>query len=513
MAGNTVILKPSRESVLTAWMLASQFWAAGVPREVLQFLPIGDRTAGKSLITDPRTAAVILTGSFDTARNFQSWRPELPLFAETSGKNAMIVTVNADVDLAIKDMVRGAFGHSGQKCRATSLALVEKSIYQSEKFRQQLKDAARSLVAGGSWNPSAVSTPVIREPDENLRRGLTQLDPGEEWLLEPKMLENNPCLWSPGIKLGVKPGSWYHRTECFGPVLGLICVESFDDALKIQNSNEFGLTGGLHSLDPNEIVVWREKVEVGNAYINRGMTGAIVRRQPFGGWKHSCVGPGAKAGGPNYVATLANWQAKGLPRQGNDSSRTIASEFAKWERVVTDPAQQEALAASASSYAHWWKTHFSVEHDPSHVHGETNHFRYRPRPWHILRINHLQDPNVPLAVAQAALACSICSVPLSLSVPREVIGAAPAWWSRLSGEIGLEIRQESHAEFCKRLGTLRDGTVRVLDPRVGEVFAPAEIGNIHVFSGVPLANGRLELLSYLREQSVSQTIHRYGNIL
>jgi RHH-type proline utilization regulon transcriptional repressor/proline dehydrogenase/delta 1-pyrroline-5-carboxylate dehydrogenase len=180
---------------------------------------------------------------------------------------------------------------------------------------------------------------------------------------------------------------------------------------------------------------------------------------------------------------------------------------------VTDPAQQEALAACASSYAHWWKTHFSIEHDPSHVHGETNHFRYRPRPWHVLRINQLQNPNASLAVAQAALACGICGVPFSLSVPREAIEAAPAWWSRLSGEFGLEIRQESHAEFCKRLGTLRDGTVRVLDLRAAEVFAPAEIGNIHVFSGVPLANGRLELLSYLREQSVSQTIHRYGNIL
>jgi len=150
---------------------------------------------------------------------------------------------------------------------------------------------------------------------------------------------------------------------------------------------------------------------------------------------------------------------------------------------------------------------------PSQVHGETNHFRYRPRPWHVLRINHLAAPNAPLVVAQVALACGLCGVPLSLSIPREAVGAAPAWWSRLSGELGLDVRQESHADFCKRLGTLRDGTVRALDAKPGEVFAPAEIGNIHVFSGAPLANGRLELLSYLREQSISQTIHRYGNIL
>ncbi|MEZ6096248.1 MAG: bifunctional proline dehydrogenase/L-glutamate gamma-semialdehyde dehydrogenase [Pirellulaceae bacterium] len=389
MAGNSVILKPSRESVMTAYMLAKQLWEAGVPKDVLQFLPIGDRAAGKQLIADERTAAVILTGSYETAKNFLSWRPELPLFAETSGKNSMIITANADIDLAIKDLVRGAFGHAGQKCSATSLALIERSVYESPKFRHQLLDAAKSLIAGQSWDPCAIATPVIRKPDENLARGLTTLEPGESWLLEPKMLDNNDCMWTPGIKLDVKPGSWYHKTECFGPVLGLICVENFEEGLRIQNSNEFGLTGGLHSLEPSQIARWREKVEVGNAYINRSTTGAIVQRQPFGGWKNSAVGPGAKAGGPNYVADFGFWHEDALPKQIATLSDKVRHRVERLNGILPDQASKDRLRAAAGSYQKWWNDEFSKEHDPSQIHGETNHFRYRPRPWHVLRIGEL----------------------------------------------------------------------------------------------------------------------------
>ncbi len=526
MAGNSVILKPSRESVLTAWMLARQLWEAGVPRDVLQFLPVADRAAGKQLVVDPRTAAVILTGSFDTARNFQTWRPDLPLFAETSGKNSLIITVNADLDLAVKDLVRGAFGHSGQKCSATSLALIERPVYESQKFRHQLLDAARSLVIGGSWDTHALATPVIRPPDQYLERGLTKLDEGEEWLLEPKMIGGNPCHWSPGIRLGVKPGSWYHRTECFGPVLGLICVESFEHGIEIQNSNEFGLTGGLHSLDPDEIRIWRERVEVGNAYINRGTTGAIVQRQPFGGWKHSVVGPGAKAGGPNYVSTLCRWRETELP--GSDAkSRSLRSDLGSdplpgkveispdvremldvFRPMLKARTARERLDAAVTSYAYWWSEHFSRDHDPSQVHGETNDFRYRPRPWHLLRIN---DPKSETALAAAqltAIACRLAGVRLELSFPRGV-----DWTGVIANLTGGSVQLESHELLLSRLAEMRDGTVRVLDPVAGQAFEPTRIGNLQVIRGMPLANGRIELLHYLREQSVSQTVHRYGNIL
>ncbi len=144
------------------------------------------------------------------------------------------------------------------------------------------------------------------------------------------------------MRLDVEPGSWFHQTECFGPVLGLIEAPTLDDAIAIQNSTPFGLTGGIHSLDSDEVDRWTDRVEVGNAYVNRAITGAIVRRQPFGGWKHSSVGPGAKAGGPNYVARLGDWRPAEEPRDG-------------------------AWLAAVESDAVAWEQEFGIEHDETNL--------------------------------------------------------------------------------------------------------------------------------------------------
>jgi RHH-type proline utilization regulon transcriptional repressor/proline dehydrogenase/delta 1-pyrroline-5-carboxylate dehydrogenase len=289
MAGNAVILKPAPEAVLVGWQIAQALWAAGVPQSVLQFLPCPDNAVGQALITDPRTAAVILTGSIETARLFQDWRPDLRLFAETSGKNALIVTAMADRDQAIKDLVRSAFGHNGQKCSAASLAILEAEVYDDPTFRRQLQDAAASLAVGPAWDLSNVITPLTQPPSPKLRRALTCLEPGETWLLKPQPMPLVPgetlapathCLWSPGIKLGVQPGSFFHTTECFGPVLGLMRAEDVDAAIALANAVPFGLTGAIHTLDDREIARWKDQIQVGNAYVNRPITGAVVLCQP-----------------------------------------------------------------------------------------------------------------------------------------------------------------------------------------------------------------------------------------
>ena len=159
-----------------------------------------------------------------------------------------------------------------------------------------------------------------------LLRQLTTLDPGERWLVQPAQVDSNPHLWRPGVKIEVQPGSELHLTECFGPVLGILRANDLDHAIALRHTQAFGLTGGLHSLNNTEVQHWLERVQVGNAYVNRHTTGAIVRRQPFGGWKRSVVGPAAKAGGPSYVASLGHWPASGcqfdaeLARAGGTAS-------------------------------------------------------------------------------------------------------------------------------------------------------------------------------------------------
>ena len=322
-AGNAVVLKPAPEARATAAVLVGQLREAGIDENVLQFLPLDDGPAGRALVTHPDVGGVVLTGSYETARSFLTWAPRRRLLAETSGKNSIIVSATADVDQAVRDVVISAFGHAGQKCSAASLAIVEAPVYDRSPFLRQLADAVRSLRTGPAADPASQVGPIVGPFTKALEQALTQLDPGESWLVEPTCLHGHGTdrgavefqslsgegrLWAPGVRIGVRPGSWAHTTEWFGPVLGVMRADSFEQALAWQNAVPYGLTAGLSSLDPVEHRRWAEAIEAGNLYVNRSTTGAIVGRQPFGGWKRSSLGPTAKAGGLNYLIGLRRWR-------------------------------------------------------------------------------------------------------------------------------------------------------------------------------------------------------------
>jgi len=501
-AGNAVVLKPAPEAVLVGWGLAACLWDAGVPREVLQFLPCPDDEVGRALVTDPRVGGVILTGSVETARLFLGWRPDLRLFAETSGKNAIVITSLADRDQAIRDLVRSAFGHNGQKCSAASLAICEAEVYDDPDFRRQLRDAAASLEVGSAWELTSRITPLTQVPGVALRRALTVLDEGEEWLLEPRPATSNPQLWSPGIKLGVRPGSFFHRTECFGPVLGLMRAESLDEAIELANAQPFGLTSGIQTLDDREIARWVDRVEAGNLYVNRPITGAIVGRQPFGGWKASSVGPGAKAGGPNYALQLARWRQVSRPAAGEPLAPPVAALLDRCVAALDDDGARALVRASAASYARAWREHFGREHDPMAIRGERNAFRYRPCRRVIVRGTTTPE------LCQVILAACVAGTPLTVSLSPD---SQP--WAWLAECDGVELVVEAEAEFVDRLAHPEDAErVRVWAPISTAARAAANGTGLTVIDAPVLATGRLELRWYLREQTVSRVLHRYGSV-
>ena len=462
-AGNAAILKPAPETPGCAEIVAECCWAAGLPEGLVGFIRTPDDGVSRHLVTHPGVDAVILTGAYDTARLFLSWKPEMRLFAETSGKNATVITPNADIDLAVADLAASALGNSGQKCSAASLAICVGDAYDSPRLRRQLADAITSLKVGISTDVATTMGPTINEPGGKLLRALTRLDDGEEWLVEPRRLGEQT--WTPGVRLGVRPGSWFARTECFGPVLGLMRAESLDEAIAVQNSTGYGLTGGIHTLDPAEISQWSDAVEVGNAYINRPTTGAIVRRQPFGGWKKSSVGSGAKAGGPNYVARLGTWRP-----------------------VDTGLSDDEWLAAARASDEAAWRAEFGVQHDPAGLFCESNILRYRPLPRMALRVEADAAPRDAERVRAAARRCNVALIE-----------------SRAA--------DETAATFAARLDALAIQRVRVVGTCSHELRAAGNEAGVHIADDPVTAEGRIELLHYLREQTVTRTTHRYGNVL
>ena len=444
-AGNTVILKPAPETVATAWEIVSHLWAGGVPKEVLQFLPIRDDENGKYLVTHSGLDGLILTGSFDTAALFTSWRPDINLMAETSGKNAMLISACADIDAAVKDLVQAAFGHAGQKCSAASIAIVDKHIYNDPAFTRQLADAVESLQVGASWDFATTVGPIVRPAESALLRALTKLDNGESWLVE--QIDNAGLMWRPGVKLGVKAGSWSHRHEWFGPVLAIIEAPDFDTAINWQNETDFGLTAGIQSLDEKECEEWIDRIQAGNLYVNRGITGAIVNRQPFGGWKRSVVGPSAKAGGLNYVNALRNW-----PRVTN-------------------------LEASIKGVDAWWNKVGSQAIDRSGLLVEKNFQRYRH---YLVPIVIVVDEST--TEAEKSLIHYIC----------EKTGAKVIFTTDVT-----EV-----SESFARVRWLATGK-----PPISELL---QLG-ISVDRRPIAQRGDIETPRWLLEQSVAITYHRYGN--
>lgn len=304
-AGNCALLKPAETSSVIIAKLTEILVEAGIPRGVFQFVPGKGSTVGSYLVKHRDVHMIVFTGSqevgcriYADAAILQPGQKHLKrVVAEMGGKNAIIVDESADLDQAVQGVVHSAFGYSGQKCSACSRVVVLEPIY--ETFLRRLVEATRSLNVGPADHPSTKVGPVI---DATARdRILEYIEKGRmecEIALELPAPEGGYFV-GPVIFRDVPPTAVIAQEEIFGPVLAVMRAKTFDEALEIANGTQFALTGGLYSRTPSHIERAQVEFEVGNLYINRGITGAIVARQPFGGFKLS--GVGSKAGGPDYL--------------------------------------------------------------------------------------------------------------------------------------------------------------------------------------------------------------------
>ncbi|MGN7861857.1 bifunctional proline dehydrogenase/L-glutamate gamma-semialdehyde dehydrogenase [Microbacterium sp. 22303] len=501
--GSPVIIKPARQARRSGAVMVEALWEAGVPREVLQYVQLDGRDLGTKLVSDPAVGRVILTGGYETAELFRGFRQDLPLLAETSGKNAIIVTPSADLDLAAKDVAYAAFGHAGQKCSAASLVVLVGSAARSERFRRQLVDAVRAYDVGSPEDGSNRIGPLIGPAEGKLLGALTTLHAGESWLLKPEKLDEAGQLWRPGIRDGVKRGSEFHRVEYFGPVLGIMTADSLDEAIDVVNDIDYGLTSGLHSLDEDEIQTWLAAIQAGNVYINRGTTGAIVQRQPFGGWKKAAVGAGSKAGGPNYLVGLSEW---------TDAPVSTTREL---DALATGAVGALAAAGDADADIAWlrgalatdidaWADEFGVVRDATGLTTEQNALRYQAVP---VTVRFEGDRVAELIRVVAAGRRARARVTVSTLAP--LPGSVATWLGTQDVTVATE-DAAAWAAHAQRLAA-RDGRVRLIGAAAA---ATAEAVNgspsLALYANPVVAAGRVEILTFLREQAVSVTAHRFG---
>lgn len=541
-AGNTVILKPAGETVLPAWLLCQAYWDAGVPRDALQMLPCDDEDAEAGLVRNRLVDTVVLTGGTATARRMLHVRPGLHLLAETGGKNATIVTSMADRDLAVKHVVQSAFGHSGQKCSATSLLLLEREIFEDESFRETLADAVRSLPVGSAWDLPTRIGPLIAPPGRELTRGLKTLEDDESWLVVPEHVVDNPNLYRPGVKWNLRPGSFTHRTELFGPVLGVLPFSRLEEAIEIVRATGYGLTSGLESLDDREISLWRETIRAGNLYINRSTTAAIVLRQPFGGVGLSAYGSGSKAGGPHYVLSLCRVTDSAdrsgyrhSPDQRDDVTPTASeSETAKGKSSTPLPCPGDRflqwlrdsgtagrldrelideLLVTFDTVRAAVRDEFTRMHDTFRLIGQDNFRRYRPTLgmtiW-VRETDALRD--VLIAVMAATAVNTQVTLSLETTLPSETRALLESIADHLPGLV--EPVEESAEDLTQRIAHGHVKRLRQLRPADKDslVIRAAAAAFTTIVDEPVVSDGRIECLRYLDEQSISHDYHRYGNL-
>ncbi|MBR2153984.1 MAG: bifunctional proline dehydrogenase/L-glutamate gamma-semialdehyde dehydrogenase [Bacteroidaceae bacterium] len=469
-SGNTCILKPATVAAPVAWLFAQAFWQAGVPKEALQVV-ITDREATPLLTSSLSVKHIILTGGTETAQAIAHANPRKPLSAETGGKNVMILTAKGDRDHAIMNACRSAFGNAGQKCSACSIFLVERSVYDSAEFMEKLKDCASSLKVGGVWNAGNIVGPMITNQNEKLERAF-KLDKGEKWLIAPEFVDKKKYILKPTVKIGVKPDSYTFRTELFAPLLAVTPFDTLEEAVQLVNSLDYGLTSGLQSLDEGEQRYWKNHIQAGNLYINRGITGAVVNRQPFGGMKLSAFGPGLKAGGPNYV-----------------------SQFME----ITD--KYGSQTDWRASYREWYEKEFKhARNIQPKIRGEQNVFRYLPlQGGMVLR---LMGDETREQVEMVIFAARTVGTPLTIS--------ADDGNPLLAGLQGVTVKRQNLAAFCEDIKHYE--RIRTLSKAVPEVlFQAAANADKYIAQAAPVRNGRIELIHYIKEQSIANEYHRYGS--
>ncbi len=548
-AGSGVVLQPATAARRTGAVFADVLWDAGVPHSLLQLVDLDGSDLSRDLVAHPAVDRVVLTGTPETARSYRWWRADLPLVAETSGVVTAVVTPAADLDQAVRDVVASAFDRAGQASSAVSLLVLVGSVGESQRFRAQLADAVRGLRTAWPTDAAAQVGPLVAEPAGAVRTALTELRPGESWLVEPVALDDTGRLWSPGVREGVRASADLSRSAVPAPVLDVVRVETLDEAIALQHSVDGGSVAALHTLDPDEVATWSDRTRAGVLVVDRPTTGARPGRQPVGGWRGTAVGPTVHRGGPLSVIGADRWDPtrrqphRSIQLQGLGNRVTAVIEAA---RAGLSFEEFDRVRAGAESDAAARASLYGRSRDTADLVLERNVIRFRPQSVVVRQSSGVGAGELVRVLVAATAARAHVLLSTARPLPAELL---PLFSRARSPLDVVDQVVEDDATFLGRAaaGTLlqdgwSDGTEPDLDP-IDLVLAQGAEPRRNVAFGGPgsrvrllgsdaraleealgagtettihddpaVESGIVEMLHFLREQTVSVTAHRHGDV-
>lgn len=488
--GNAVIYKPSAHTVLLAEKLTQLLAEAGFVFPRLQMIPCLDNQIARKLLTSERVNGLIYHGSAKHTYAMAAAAEGRPVLGGTGGCSSIYISSQGDWAQAIRDITRTLFSRAGQDPSMPHLLYVHAEVYDNQHFMNALRDAVSSVAAQPGWMEGADIGPMGRPLNDDQRYLLTQLGPNEAWLVPPATLEIGSQVWTPGVRVGVQPGSAFAQAVHNVPVLGLIRVETTEEAGRTQRKQSQERALGIYSRDSQEIELWSRLTSASQVCINC----CPLHRpgvRPRAGWQNTTP----MSGGSNFITALCQWQENARP-QHRGTQRNLA--FTPWESLSPKPGPDDItrLSSAADSIGYWWENEFGQPR----VLDESPAFRttltYRPLSLCIRAEKATSD--IDLSIALMAALKAGCDIQLSTASMR-------AWMPRALEPLGVIIAVESRDEFEGHFPAMATSGTMVRDTAATvTTMQRAAQCRLALCAEPVLANGRIELLRCLREVVTTQ---------
>lgn len=558
-AGSAVLLAAHPDIARSSAALIEEWQAAGLPPGTAALavgpaLPDGPGAAGSNphvelaaaLAADPRVDRALVLGHRDTARALIRRRPELQVEGRFRALGSTLIAPSADPADAARDAVRSAFGVPAADARSARAVVLLGSAARSKRLRRHLADAVRGLTVGDSAgaatahdpeagpqgdppsDPQGGSDPYGRDPlafdlgplpeapGTAGLRALTELQPGEKWLVEPERLDAEGLLWRPGVRIGLRRDSRFWSDAVGMPVIGVIAAGSLDQAIALQNELGGGSVAGLHASDPAEILPWLDRVRAASLSVGRPTSAARIERQPGGGWGGSGMGSSPLSGGPNRLVALGSWHM----REGTASSTLHlrgldpqVQALVETAQASLDYAEFDRVRRAALADALTWRTSLGRVRDTIGLGIEHDLLRRWPVSTHVRLAESGSLAELVRVLAAAMLVGAPVTVSTGVVLPAEV--------SAFLAEQGVPVSLERDDDWLERIAIAGSGEGSVagaLAERVrligGDPVRAAEwLGGrdrVPLWAEPVTMAGPVELLAFLREQSISIAAHRHG---